>query len=42
MEYLKKLDYWEDYDYIIMNKGIDWFIAITHEDVLLIYGLSIK
>ncbi|MBY8981658.1 MAG: hypothetical protein KGD57_01805 [Candidatus Lokiarchaeota archaeon] len=41
LKHYKKLKYWEepDHDYIIMNKGLDWFIAITHEDFLLVYGL---
>lgn len=38
-EYLEQLDLWEDIDSLIVDKKFDWFVGITHDDILLIYGL---
>ena len=32
--------YWNDIDFIIFNAEINWFIAYTHEDIILSYGIK--
>lgn len=40
VDFIKKLDPWEDIDAEIFDKSFSWFIAVTHEDFCIIYGLE--
>ncbi|MBY9007848.1 MAG: hypothetical protein KGD63_13990 [Candidatus Lokiarchaeota archaeon] len=40
LDQYKQLEYWEDPDYLIINEKMEWFIAITHEEFMLIYDKS--
>lgn len=35
---IEEKDEWMDYDLIVFDNTTDWFIAITHEDIILAYG----
>lgn len=37
--YVEQLEPWEDIDCLIFDKELNWFIGITHNEMILIYGL---
>lgn len=39
-EYVEQLEPWEDVDLLIFNQSYKWFIAITHNDIILYHGLN--
>ena len=38
-EFISQLEPWEETDIEIFDLSFKWFIAITHEDFLIVYGL---
>ena len=38
-KYVEGLEPWEEIDAEIFDTSYEWFIAVTHEDFLLLYGL---
>lgn len=40
VDFIKKLEPWEDIDAEIFDKSFAWLIAVTHEDFCIIYGLK--
>jgi len=38
--HIDELEPWEEVDYLVFNNTLDWFIAITHEDKSLLYGVG--
>ena len=38
-EFISRLEPWEETDIEIFDLSFKWFIAITHEDFLIVYGL---
>ncbi len=38
VDFVKKLEPWEDIDAEIFDKSFSWFIAVTHEDFCILYG----
>ena len=37
--YVEQLEPWEDVDCLVFDCKLEWFLAITHNDTLLIYGI---
>ena len=38
-KYIENLEPWEEIDAEIFDLSYEWFISVTHEDFLLLYGL---
>ena len=40
VDFIKNLEPWEDIDAEIFDKSFAWFIAVTHEDFCILYGVD--
>ena len=40
VDFIKKLEPWKDIDAEIFDKSFAWFIAVTHEDFCILYGVD--
>lgn len=40
VDFIKNLEPWEDIDAEIFDRSFAWFIAVTHEDFCIVYGLD--
>lgn len=37
--YIEQLEPWQDVDCLVFDEGFEWFLGITHNDTILLYGI---